>query len=255
MVAQLYSADLMDIAKPVKKETKRKLKSKPKSVTTASEVDDDVSDRTADNALEIGVKPVKEKKPRSEKQIAAFEKAKETRRLKKEAAHAEKQAQEIAEQEKIQREVEEERIKNEKKQARSEKRKQARLAKVSQTTMESIPEETVESPKFKCGQENHDEPETVQLESEPKPKRQRKKKQEATPASSVDGGEVEHPPEWFKKYIHGVKQEENTQSAEKKTPKQVKSEAHEMAAVHWKDPVNRDRVKSETDSHLNRMVI
>jgi len=67
----LYVANLMDSAKPVsvlKKEKKIKTVTPPESV-------EDVEKSEL----------VEEKKPRSEKQIAAFEKAKESRRLKKEA--------------------------------------------------------------------------------------------------------------------------------------------------------------------------
>lgn len=69
----LYVANLMESAKPVsvlKKEKKIKTVTPPESV---EDVDADVVD------------VVEQKKPRTEKQIQAFEKAKETRRLKKEA--------------------------------------------------------------------------------------------------------------------------------------------------------------------------
>jgi hypothetical protein len=68
----LYVANLMESAKPVsvlKKEKKVKTITPPESIEGETEVE----------------KVVEEKKPRTEKQIAAFEKAKESRRLKKEA--------------------------------------------------------------------------------------------------------------------------------------------------------------------------
>lgn len=66
----LYVANLMESAKPVAVSKKEK---KIKTITPPESVEGDVTE------------VVEEKKPRSEKQIAAFEKAKESRRLKKEA--------------------------------------------------------------------------------------------------------------------------------------------------------------------------
>lgn len=66
----LYVANLMDTAKPVKgKKIVEQVLTPPESIS------DDVAEIV-----------LKEKKPRSDKQIAAFEKAKETRRIKKEEA-------------------------------------------------------------------------------------------------------------------------------------------------------------------------
>jgi hypothetical protein len=72
----LYVANLMESAKPVsvlKKEKKVKTITPPESVEGETAVEEVVGE------------VVVEKKPRTEKQIAAFEKAKESRRLKKEA--------------------------------------------------------------------------------------------------------------------------------------------------------------------------
>lgn len=41
------------------------------------------------------------------------------------------------------------------------------------------------------------------------------------------------PPAWFKKYVAGVKQEENLLSEKKKPKKQVKVESDEIASERW----------------------
>lgn len=107
----LYVANLMESAKPVKEKVKGK-KVVEQVLTPPESVSDDVPEIV-----------LKEKKPRSDKQIAAFERAKETRRLKKEDAEKlilEKEQDELKEKE---RQEELYKLKQEKLEIQREKRK------------------------------------------------------------------------------------------------------------------------------------
>lgn len=259
MVAQLYSADLMDIAKPVKKVSESKKSKKIKKQPEPVETTDDES-KSLPEQIEEKPEPVKkEKKPRTEKQIAATERAKEARLLKKHQAIAEKQEAEIAEQEAILKEKEEMRIKEEKKAARNEKRKQTRARKISeQSSLNTIPENEENSQQNVelDGSTNGNET-TVDTLEQPKPKRVRKRKPVPTPDTSVEGQQESsenNPPAWFKKFVNGAMQEDNANAVEKKSSKQVKDEAKEFAENHWKEPMKRDMVNAEKDSHLEKMV-
>lgn len=61
------------------------------------------------------------------------------------------------------------------------------------------------------------------------------------------------PPEWFKKYVAGVKNEEEKIGGSKKSRKVVKAEANDMAKRQWDDGLVRDRVRNEVDAHMSRM--
>lgn len=156
------------------------------------------------------------KKPRTEKQVAALEKAKQARADKKaqvdamatkqqEAAELARQQQANAEMEK-QRKIEEQ---LQKKELQKEKRRAARVAKKVDS---SVPDLISESSK-----------EDVQ------------------------------PPAWFNKYIQGVKTEQSMIAKDHKPKKQIKIESNQAATDHWNEPLTRDRVTHEVDNHLNRM--
>jgi len=97
----LYSADVLDLAKPV---TKEKQQSK-----------------NVDEKLDQKVEKIK--KPPTEKQLAALAKAQETRKRKREAMIEEKENIEKAEMERLKKEAEAEQRKLEKKELQKEKRK------------------------------------------------------------------------------------------------------------------------------------
>jgi hypothetical protein len=82
---------------------------------------------------------------------------------------------------------------------------------------------------------------------EPPKKRVRKPKQIEPVKENLE------PPQWFNKYVEGVKKEEAIQKTEKVPAKQVKQEAQEVAQKSWNDGLTRDRVSNEVDSHMNRM--
>jgi len=218
MGVQLYSADLLETAKPVKRRLK-KVKAEVADPVEPVDVAPASPPPTAESVSEQSVEEVKvkkEKKPRSEKQIAALERAKEARRLKKE--QAEKEKQEALEQERLQQEEEERKAaeKLAKKEAAKEKRRLARLAKKEATDV------------------------NVEDAAEP-PVKKRKTR------------ETGEPPEWFKKYIHGVKTEQSKSSSEKKSQRILKEEVSEEAKQRWDDSQTRDRVTHEVDNHMNRM--
>jgi hypothetical protein len=171
---------------------------------------------------EVNEEPVVvlEKKPRTEKQIAATLKAAETRKRKREEKEEtarlemESKQQAVAKEEQLQ--------KAEKKAQQAEKR---RLAKQAKLTAESISTEAsevkvetmVEEPVHKAVQTSHD------------------------------------PPSWFLKYVEGVKQTENQVSQKKKPRKVIKQESHVEAGKSWSQPIVRDKIRNETDQHMSRM--
>jgi hypothetical protein len=87
------------------------------------------------------------------------------------------------------------------------------------------------------------------LECFPQPKKRVRKAKQIEPLTK----ENLEPPQWFNKYVEGVKKEEAVQKAEKVPAKQVKQEAQEVAQKSWNDGLTRDRVSNEVDSHMNRM--
>tara|TARA_R110000868_G_scaffold1884_3_gene14923 strand:+ start:2821 stop:3369 length:549 start_codon:yes stop_codon:yes gene_type:complete len=173
----LYSADIMDVAQPVKS--------------------------------------VKEKKPLTEKQLAAIE-----RRKKK---TSEKELDTVV------KELEKS-LDSKPKRKRTKKSEE----KVEQETVEKVEEKVEET-----------------VEKIEKPKRKRVKKEIIKSVKEVEK-EIE-PPVWFKKYIEGVQKEKQIY-AEKKIPqKQMKIEAEEVAKKSWENGLTRDRVKDELDNHMSRM--
>lgn len=209
----LYSADIMDLAKPVEKLVEKKRRKKTAIPTPEpSEVSE------VPESVEAAVNVKKPKKEMSEKQKAALEKAQESRKRKKEEALALKNQQDQEAESKRIAEEEKQQALLAKKEAAKEKR---RLAKEKRKGDEI--DQAVDN-----------------LVKIPKPKK----------AKVVRG---EDPPSWFQKYIEGVKREQSQNHSDKKPVKQIQLEATEMAAEKWKDGLVRDRVQNELDSHASRM--
>jgi hypothetical protein len=61
------------------------------------------------------------------------------------------------------------------------------------------------------------------------------------------------PPQWFAKYVEGVKKEQATLKTEKVAPKQIKEEARETASKSWNNGLTRNRVENEVNGHMSRM--
>jgi len=57
------------------------------------------------------------------------------------------------------------------------------------------------------------------------------------------------PPQWFAKYVEGVKSEQASLKPEKIGKKQIKEEAKEEAAKSWNNGLTRNRVQNEVDGH------
>jgi multidrug efflux pump subunit AcrA (membrane-fusion protein) len=174
--------------------------------------------------------PVETKPPVSEKRMAALEKAKEARKRKREEVEAAKKAEQKAIEEK-QAEI---KAKQDeiaaKKEALKEKRRLAREAKRQEVSPPPT-EETASS--------------SVQPDT---PVVVKEKKRRITKEKDPN-----QPPEWFKKYVEGVKKEEAKVSTEKRPAKIVQEEAREFATNHWNDGLTRDRVQNEVDGHMSRM--
>ena len=178
----------------------------------------------------------KEKKPRTEKQVAAFAKAQETRKRKREEAERLKEeeikekAEELAQASKQLEEAEE------KKRIANEKRRLAREAKKAEKPVEEV---------------------APVVEVEPLPKRLRPGVSDppvlVAPPPVPAPDQSDHPPNWFKKYVENVKQNENGVSGARKAQKVVKQEAREFADQKWSQPNVRAQVAKSVDTHLDRM--
>lgn len=216
-MVQLYSADLNDVAQPVKKTVrKRKLKDEPQSPppTEASEVSETAAP-VPDVPTPAPEQPPK-KKEKSEKQLAALERAREKRRLQKEE-------QERAKAEALHAELAAKAAKQAKLDAAREKRRLAKEAKLREQGVDPtlLPPQKGQVVKISRSRPIHEE--------------------------------REEPPAWFKKYVESVKTEQSKLSLEKKAQKVIKEEAHEEAKTHWEDKPTRSRVTHEVDNHMNRM--
>ena len=205
MAPTLYSANLSELAKPVKS---RKQKNVDVPEVSVPEVPVEPS-TTSPKEVAVPTEEPK-KKERSEKQLAAFERAKETRRLKKEALDYEKSEKDRLQKEAQDAEEDALKAREEKKLALKEKRRLLRE----------------EKPKVA-----------------PAVKKQRTVKTQ-TP---------DEPPSWFKSYIMGVNTEKSKITEEKKPQRQLRYESNAQAETQWKEPLTRNRVTSEVDSHMNKM--
>ena len=186
----LYSAAILDVAKPVKKGKKVEVVV-PKVVPT-------------------------EKKPRTEKQIAALAKAAATRKAKREAKVLSDAVDKAVEEEKV--------VVEEKVEPKVEpKAKVVRVVKPKVKKQEVTPEGTV------------DEEEEVMVVKKEKRKRSDK------------------PPAWFRQYVDGVKNVESEMSTVKKPKRTLVRESREAAEASWGDGLTRNMVQNEVDGHLSRL--
>jgi hypothetical protein len=216
----LYSADVLDIAKPVATKGKGK-----KAAASASEpVKEEVEVKQEEPAGKM-------KKEPTEKQLAALKRAQEARQRKKEEVAAAAAEKERLEQERLDQERQKEEAAAAKKEAAKLKRKLARESKkeVQQLTTPA----TTES----IG--------SVEEEIEAGIRAPVAKK------ARVEG--TDGPPSWFTQYVAGVKKEEAKLSKEKKPQRQIKQEAMDAAEHQWNDGFTRDRVRNEVDNHMSRM--
>ena len=211
--------------------------------------------------------PGKEKKPLTEKQLAALAKATETRKRKREEKLAAETAQAKAKQDAEAAEAKRTADAEAKKAAAREKRR-ARAALKREEKQQQQQEQSPDSTSVSDVTAAVEEAVSELMLSKPdasadepgKPKRQRVKKSgpahgqdqvgESRPVSAKDDIE---PPVWFKKYIQLVKKEESKTLRDGKQRKQVAREAEAAATAAWNDDVTRSRVRQETDNHLSRM--
>lgn len=216
-MVQLYSADLNDVAQPVKKQTrKRKMKDEPQS-PPPTEASTPSEPETKPEPVEPSkVEEPPKKKEKSEKQLAALERAREKRRLQKEEQEREKE-------EKLRAELAAQAAKDAKLAAAREKRRLNKEAKLREQGID---------------------PSTL-----PPQKGQVVKVNRSRPAYENDN----EPPAWFKKYVESVKTEQSKLAQEKKAHKVIKEEAQQEAKTHWEDQPTRSRVTHEVDNHMNRM--
>lgn len=181
-------------------------------------------------------KPVsepKEKKPRSEKQIAAFEKAREAR----------------------------------KKTLEAKKSYEKPVEKVEQMEPASPPQ-TVSEPEIETQVLEDVKVEEEEIPKETKPKKERKTKKR--PASEEISETItekaikietkeettqseEEAPAWFKSYVIGVKEEQAKAANDKRPKKQVRIEASAVAQKQWQQPQTRERVQNTVNNHMQKM--
>jgi hypothetical protein len=195
MAPSLYATKISDLAKPVSE--------KP-----------------------VSEKPVKEKKPRSEKQIAAFEKAKEARKKTLETKKSFEKSVEPESPPETEKTVSEPEV-------------------VDEVMVEEEPKSKTKRTKKKCAEE-------VKLE-----KRQADEviEPETSKAAKVEvsSQSEEEPPAWFKSYVIGVKEEQAKLANDKRPKKQVRIEAKEYAQKEWQKPQIRERVNNTNNSHMQKM--
>lgn len=221
----LYSADLLDLAKPVLDKKTKKGKKKVQIAET-------VEPMIVEEKVEVVVAETPQKRQPTEKQLAALARAQESRKRKREEAEALKLEAEKEEQEKLVAAEQAATALQLKKEAQKEKRRQNREAKKLAT-----PPDT--------SADGNDSVEEI-IESVIKEPVLKKKK-------VVEELQPSQPPAWFKQYVAGVKKEESKVSNDKKPQKQIQLEANQVAENQWKDGFTRDRVRNEVDNHMSRM--
>lgn len=214
----LYSADVLDIAKPIASTKKGK-----KQPATESAVEEP-------EAVEVKKEEVEEKPAKripTEKQLAALARAQEARKRKRDEMEAAAAEQKRLEEELATKAREKAEAAEAKKEAMKLKRKLTREAK-KQVATPPATESSVGS---------------LEEEIEAGIREPAAKK-----ARTEDG-----PPVWFKQYVAGVKKEEAKVSKDKKPQRQIKQEAIDVAEHQWNDGFTRDRVRNEVDNHMSRM--
>jgi len=162
------------------------------------------------------VKTTREKKPRTEKQIAALEKATAARKRKREEADKKEQLEIEAKSEELEEANRKLAEVTEKKRLASEKRKATLAAKKASSPKAASPV-----------------------------------KQEAT--VEVKKVEEETPPPWFKKFIQTGIQQRNQVNDVKQPQKSVRIEAKELADQKWSQPKVRDLVNKNMETHYDKM--
>ena len=188
-----------------------------------------------DIAKAVASKQPAEKKPRTEKQIAAAAKAAETRRLRKEAELAKAVEAEAKKQEDAEIEAKKAEINIQKELLLRKKEEQAkkRAAKAVAKAMADVAAQEA-SPA-----ESESSGVSEQVETVLKRKRVVKEKDPL------------EPPKWFNDYIKGVKEEQN--QINPVSQKKLRVETKEVAKEKWNDGMTRDRVQNEVDGHMGRM--
>tara|TARA_R110002126_G_scaffold78877_4_gene196189 strand:+ start:3028 stop:3669 length:642 start_codon:yes stop_codon:yes gene_type:complete len=178
---------------------------------------------------------VKEKKPKTEKQIAAAERAAEKRRLKKEQKAADDKIVKDHEANvaKLSDLEEELRVLEERKAAKALKKTNKRKAvDEASVTTEDIVDEAI-----------------AEVEAEPVVKKAKKPKV----AKVIKPADAEQPPAWVESIIRAVRGEQQKVSGEKKGQKKMRQEAKEEATEKWQDPQTRERISSVRDQAFEKI--
>jgi hypothetical protein len=184
--------------------------------------------KISDLGKPVSEKAPKEKKPRSEKQIAAFEKAREARKKTLESKKS--------------------------------------FEKPVETP--ASPPKTVSEPEVSDEVKVEIEKQVVEVKDDgskesPKAEEKRKTKKRAAPkteeviekSEKIETGNQteEEAPTWFKSYVIGVKEEQAKANNDKRPKKQVRIEAKEVAHQKWQQPQTRERVQNTVNNHMQSM--
>jgi phage-related minor tail protein len=215
----LYSADILDLAKPVVKGKKGKKVVVDEPLLVAEKVEE-------------VVETAPPKRQPTEKQLAALARAQESRKRKREEAESLKLEAEKLEEQRVMEEQKNAETLYLKKEAQKEKRRQSREAKKLATPPDTSAD----------GTDSVEDIIASVLEEKPVSKKVKTVVQDHS-----------QPPAWFKQYVAGVKKEESKVSNDKKPQKQIQLEANVVAENQWKDGFTRDRVQNEVDNHMSRM--
>ena len=189
-------------------------------------------------------KPVEKKKKAvsepeksvSDKRMAALAKAQATRKRKREELEEKKKQEELNAEAEKKKQAEALEKANLLKQQRAEKRKLQRAQKKQEVTVSETTSSQCDSSETAVDDAVDEAVKKVVREKKP---------------VAVD--DKSEPPEWFKKYVEGVKNEEMKIKKEKKPRKVVKQESKEAAKDLWADGLTRNRVQQEVDSHMTKM--
>lgn len=213
----LYSADVTKLAKPVKKMQTAHKKLLSKTTKMPEPETHQVEVQLPKKLKKVAVKKTIGKKVKAPKKVVEQE---------------EDEQEEDEEEEEKGEEVEK---------VKPPPKKRARKVPVPELTPEPSPQSSPEPVKKKRVRKVA----APQPASEPSPEPPKKRVRKQTPKGE--------PPQWFQKYVEGVKKEEAVQKVEKVPAKQVKIEAQQAAQKSWDDGLTRDRVSNEVDNHMNRM--
>lgn len=132
------------------------------------------------------------------------------------------------------------------KKPRSKKPKVDEVAVELEKVLEEIEAPTVEAPAAV------EEKVEVKVEEKVEPKVEKKEKKPRAPRVKKEDTE---PPQWFARYVEGVKKEQATLKAEKIPAKKIREEANVAATKSWNNGLTRNRVQNEVDSHSKLKLI